>query len=125
MFEQAPWLIDELKTCRRLGISLKRFHGWEPTGGDRVEWDQGEREWMLALDMYERTKICPICGNTRDFCGDEQKVRKAFQGGELSVCFVRDMQVSTMRDQYDKLPANARIPYEREAVMPVLIPRKR
>lgn len=117
--------MDELKTCRKLGISLKRFHGWEPTASDSVEWDEGEREWMLALDQYERTKICPICGSPRDFCGDEQKVREAFKRGDLSVCFVRDMQVRTMRKQYDDLPEDARIPNEREAIMPVLIPRER
>lgn len=50
-----------------MGISYKRFLGWEPTEGDSVEWDETEREWMRSLAAYEQT-LCPLCGLPRDVC---------------------------------------------------------
>lgn len=56
-----------------MGVSYKRWHGWEPKrtirpepGGaytilTESEWDDTERAWMLALDEYERS-LCPSCG---------------------------------------------------------------
>lgn len=34
-----------------------------------VEWDDNEREWMLALAAY-RASLCPVCGNPRAECMD-------------------------------------------------------
>lgn len=63
--------------ARSLGISVKRFLGWEPTTtvtheyetGLRVrstetreaEWDDEQRGWMLALSDLE-DQSCPGCG---------------------------------------------------------------
>lgn len=55
--------------CRSLGVSLKRFHGWTPSDDDPVEWDETERDWMLALDDWEH-ELCPLCGLPRDVCED-------------------------------------------------------
>lgn len=73
------WESAELKAkataARKLGISLKRFDGWEPktvswrekrdgrmvTVTEReTEWDLEQQEWMLALDLAEADE-CPGC----------------------------------------------------------------
>ena len=61
--------------ARRLGISLKRFDGWEPrtyswrekrdgrmvTVTEREpEWDPEQQDWMLALALAEADE-CPGC----------------------------------------------------------------
>jgi hypothetical protein len=65
-------LLAEVETAEKLGISLKRFRGWEPVTtyvhrGGRLassqpepEWDEQEQGWMLALRMY-RLSLCPAC----------------------------------------------------------------
>ena len=66
-----------MQAAKDLGISLKRFQGWEPRtvveyqyDNGRVsrtisttesEWDDTERAWMLALHVYN-TDRCQGCG---------------------------------------------------------------
>lgn len=58
-----------------MGVSLKRFRGWEPTtvyehddagrlvgSAPETEWDTLQRGWMLALAEY-RASRCRRCGN--------------------------------------------------------------
>lgn len=33
-----------------------------------MEWDDVERDWMLALDHWRTTTICPLCGNPKSVC---------------------------------------------------------
>lgn len=81
----APFLVERLRAspelqarataARSLGISLKRFDGWEPRtyswrekrGGRMVtvterdtEWDSDEQDWMLALALLDADE-CPGC----------------------------------------------------------------
>lgn len=64
-----------MTAARALGISLKRFDGWEPEtvswrekrAGRMVtvterepEWDAEQQEWMLALALAEADE-CPGC----------------------------------------------------------------
>ena len=66
-----------MEAAERLGVSLKRFGGWEPVtvteyeydaGGRLVrswsqpesEWDDRQQAWMLALAQH-RAEFCP-CG---------------------------------------------------------------
>lgn len=83
-----PFLVDRLDesfdlrakvaAARQLGISVKRFDGWEPKrtttyryddDGRLVEsitfteeeWDPQQQAWMLALHVLE-TDRCPGCG---------------------------------------------------------------
>lgn len=71
----------EVTAARTLGISYKRLLGWEPTtvyeydeagrmvtSRPEVEWDDTEREWMLALAEWEATEVCPMCGWPKDVC---------------------------------------------------------
>jgi hypothetical protein len=64
----------ELEAARSLGISRKRFLGWEPTttyqrddsgrvltSTVEVEWDDEERGWMLALAEHD-SDVCGGCG---------------------------------------------------------------
>lgn len=45
----------------------RRITGYTP----ETEWDETEREWMLALDDYEHS-LCPQCGMPISVCHDEQ-----------------------------------------------------
>ncbi|MGW8565653.1 hypothetical protein [Isoptericola sp. NPDC055881] len=71
----------EVTAARTLGVSYKRFLGWEPTtvyeyddagrmvtSWPEVEWDDTEREWMLALAEWEASEVCPLCGWPKDVC---------------------------------------------------------
>ena len=77
----SPDLRAEVEAAERLGISLKRFRGWEPTTTMRYtwdwdnqsehpdgytstvdpEWDETEQSWMVALALW-RQHQCPGCG---------------------------------------------------------------
>lgn len=65
-------------------MSLKRFHGWEPTRTTTYEydddgrllrsmetvepeWDEDERAWVTALRLY-RDSLCPSCGGPVEEC---------------------------------------------------------
>lgn len=80
--------------AKSLGISFKKFLGWQPTEGDEIEWDEAEREWMIALQRFENSQVCPLCGMPKDFCHDEEKVRATFSRGGVETCFV-----SALREQ--------------------------
>ena len=90
-------VLAELRCARGLGISYKRFLGWEPTDGDSVEWDGTEREWMLALDSYETSHKCPVCGMDTEICHDEHAVRTLFAGAGVETCFVGAMREQAMQ----------------------------
>jgi hypothetical protein len=73
-------LRERVEAAERLGISLRRFEGWEPTtyytyDGDRLisstpeaEWTEQDQGWILALAEYRSTR-CP--------CGCGQDVRES------------------------------------------------
>ena len=82
--------------ARSLGISYKRWLGWRPTPEDPVEWDEYERDWMMALDTYERAHKCPVCGMDISFCHDRHAVRAAFSGAAVETCFVSEMREKAM-----------------------------
>lgn len=82
-----------------LGISYKRFLGWIPSPDDPVEWDQGERDWMMALDIYETAHKCPVCGMDTGFCHDEIAVAQTFKGAGVETCYVGQMREQAM-DRY-------------------------
>jgi hypothetical protein len=67
-----------------LGISHKRFTGWEPrtvyeydaqgrlaASTLEVEWDEEQRDLMIALQEY-RASLCPLCGWRREICGNSK-----------------------------------------------------
>jgi hypothetical protein len=73
----------EVEAAERLGVSYKRFQGWEPTtvyayddagrmvsSRPEVEWDDTERAWMLALATWRDDEVCPLCGWPKDVCRD-------------------------------------------------------
>jgi hypothetical protein len=70
----SPHLRARVEAAERLGISLKRFDGWEPTTSythdeqgrlvsstPEVEWDEEQQAIMLALGRY-RDLLCKGCG---------------------------------------------------------------
>lgn len=86
-----------MECARSLGISLKRFWGWQPSEGDECEWDETERDWMRALRIHETRVQCPLCGMDVTFCHDEDAVRHTFAGGQVEICFVTEMREKAMR----------------------------
>lgn len=78
--------------------------GWEPRrriirDGDawvvetEPEWDEQEREWMLALAEWEST-LCPSCGNPSDWCHDQARERDTT--AQIERCFITDARVKVM-----------------------------
>ena len=78
---QDPATRADVTAARALGISYKRFQGWEPTttyqyddtgrmvsSRPEVEWDETEQDWMLALETWERDEVCPMCGWPKEIC---------------------------------------------------------
>lgn len=61
-----------------------------------MEWDQGERDWMMALDIYESSHKCPVCGMDISFCHDEHAVKTAFSDADVETCFVGEMREKAM-----------------------------
>lgn len=57
-----------------------------------MEWDEAEREWMLALQRYENSQICPLCGMPKSICHDEETVSEMFSRGAVETCFVSAMR---------------------------------
>lgn len=82
--------------ARSLGISYKRWLGWQPTPGDPVEWDEYERDWMMALDTYERAHKCPVCGMDISFCHDQVAVATVFKDAAVDTCYVGRMRELAM-----------------------------
>ena len=82
-----PSLLAALRCAKSLNISYKRFRGWTPSDGDTIEWDDTEQLWMLALDLYERTRICPLCGMDMGICHDEERFNSMFKGADVYMCF--------------------------------------
>lgn len=74
-------LRGQVEAAERLGISLRRFSGWEPTtfyeyddagrlvsSRPEVEWDDTEQGWMIALERYRHEHLCPLCGGPKEVC---------------------------------------------------------
>lgn len=93
--------MQELRVCRSLGISLKRFHGWTPTRDDAVEWDETERNWMLALDDYEHS-LCPSCGMPLSVCGDMQGQYRI--QGDARVCWGTAHRIQAAKNWREENP---------------------
>lgn len=90
-----PTLRQDLRIARSLGISLRRFWGWEPhtyTHDGRTipeaEYDEWERALWRALEMWEQDR-CPGCGQAMsESIWPAKKDRPHYRGGfhECSGC---------------------------------------
>ena len=92
-----PQLLAALRCARQLGVSYKRFRGWQPTEDDHDEWDETEQAWMLALDMYERSHVCPLCGMDMAICHDEDRFHRMFQGADVYLCFAAQAREQALK----------------------------
>lgn len=89
----------KVETAQKLGISLKRFQGWEPQTLTRyeyddqgrirhtvstteTEWDDTQQAWMIAYHLYEADR-CSGCGGrwseTTDRKNEEAYVTEAIR----------------------------------------------
>ncbi|PLS25974.1 hypothetical protein [Bifidobacterium parmae] len=95
-----PGLVARLKCARSLGMSLKRFDGWEPTDDDPTEWDETERTWMLALQAYE-DGLCPVCGMPTRVCHDQDETERRWAGADVEICNVAYLRNKALRSYRD------------------------
>lgn len=63
-----------------------------------TEWDDDEREWMLALAEYE-SGLCPVCGNPTSYCHDPLRERDSEV--EISRCMVTDLTMRALKKHVD------------------------
>ncbi|MFR7436341.1 hypothetical protein [Bifidobacterium adolescentis] len=68
-----------------------------PSAEDPVEWDETERDWMRALDLYEKLHECPLCGLSTDLCHDQGKVDQLFAGAQVETCWITFQRERAMR----------------------------
>ena len=79
----------EVEVARSLGISHRRFLGWEPVTRYRYddhgrvtdswrepEWSPPEREKMLALAFWDAVYRCPVCGGPKAECQSPESEKK-------------------------------------------------
>ncbi|WNM64504.1 tail assembly chaperone [Arthrobacter phage MidnightRain] len=104
----------EVTAAHSLGISLKRFHGWEPEtvytyeGGRLIsskpeaEWDDREQSLVLAMHAYKST-LCPLCGLPVDVCTDPKNERK-FKAGQPIRCHKTTAELISGKKIDDKMP---------------------
>ena len=65
----------------------RRITGYTPES----EWDQTERDWMLALDDYEHS-LCPRCGMPVSVCHDElTPTRYTAEAGVCQISLILDI----------------------------------
>lgn len=92
-----------------MGVSLKRFNGWEPTttyvyddegrviaSRPESEWDDTEREWFLALGdvrRREEAERCHLCGLPKVIC--RSKDTEGQVKVDLERCHVTTAMVKT------------------------------
>ena len=75
----------------------RRITGYTPES----EWDQTERDWMLALDDYEHS-LCPRCGMPVSVCHDElTPTRYTAEAGVCQISLMRDIAAEDWRKQHD------------------------
>lgn len=75
----------------------RRITGYTPES----EWDQTERDWMLALDDYEHS-LCPRCGMPVSVCHDElTPTRYTAEAGVCQISLMRDTAAEDWRKQHD------------------------
>lgn len=76
----------------------KRIIAWEPV---ESEWDETERNWMLALDDFERD-LCPSCGLPHDIC--HSPTAETSMHAEAEVCWATVHQQQAARKLRDQNP---------------------
>ena len=68
------------------------------------EWDETEREWMLALDDYRRNVLCPCgCGYPREL-SQSPDVEFKLEVPAPTRCHVRTALARAQRDSERKFP---------------------
>jgi hypothetical protein len=110
-----------VESAERLGLSLKRFRGWEPTTTVRhtwdrdnlseqpdgytstvePEWDEVEQAWMIALNIW-RANRCPGCGGDLSVTTKPENEER-FQPELPLECF-RCVAYARSHEAYEKYP---------------------
>ena len=100
-----PALRQDLRIARSLGVSLRRFWGWEPaTHGDirEAEFDAWERALWRAFDQWESDR-CPDCGQAMSqslwrIISDD---RPRWRGGYHECTACHDLELAQIKQAHD------------------------
>lgn len=116
-----------MNTCRELGITVRRYFGWEPRtftttiNGQTVtrpepEWDVWERQLWKALAEYE-AGLCPNCRQPLAECLIDTNIpeseRPVYAAGFLECAACRVLEQTQIR--VDRLDAEWAKDHEAEA----------
>lgn len=106
-----PDLRAEVEAAERLGVSVKRFRGWEPvtththdedglhtTSTVETEWDEVEHGWMIALALWRENR-CPFCGG--DLALTTDPVNEDVYRHELPIQCYRCVAFARAHEEYD------------------------
>lgn len=112
-----------------MGISHKRFLGWEPTtiytyddAGRLIEsvpepeWDESQRDAMIALQRYRETEQCPKCGGPKWVC-QSAEAESAYEAGDPVRCHITTAILRAQKD-YSEGPHS---PHEQALLWPIRI----
>lgn len=83
-----------------------------------AEWDDDERAWMVALQLY-RDGLCPVCGGPADDCQAPETLQEA-RAGRYVVEQAKCMRQAQLRKEMERVAESADVP---EAI--VLTTRRR
>ena len=112
-----------------MGISHKRFMGWEPTttylyddagrlieSTPETEWDESQRDAMLALQRYRETEQCPKCGGPKWLC-QSPEAENAYAAGDPVRCHITTVIMEAQRG-YSEGP---HAPHEQALLWPIKV----
>lgn len=78
-----------------MGISHKEF----------LEWDEREQDKMLALSLFEDTRLCPMCGGLLSECTDP-KNEYAYKVDPPTRCHRTTAILKAQDSDWDERPFN-------------------
>jgi len=84
-----------------LGISHRRFLGWD---GEGSEWSEREQDKMLALKHFEDTMLCPLCGGLLSECTDIEN-EMAYKVDPPTRCH-KTTAILRAQDDWEERPRN-------------------
>lgn len=70
-----------------------------------LNWDDREQDKMLALKLYEDTRLCPMCGGPIEECTNVENEMR-YKVDPPTRCHKQTAILRAMDDDWDKRPHN-------------------
>lgn len=70
-----------------------------------MNWDEREQDKLLALKLFEDTRLCPMCGGPIEVCTNPEN-EHAYQVPPPTRCHKTTAIMKAMGDDWDKRPHN-------------------